>query len=81
MGISNNKLQQIVNNWQTVPLDTLIEQELTYSAFILRFFIAEQKQPIIVQLHQLPNDQYILQVNEHIYLSLPADKLSLFLGR
>ena len=81
MGISSDKLQQVVNNWQTVPLDTLTEQSFPLSDFILRFFIAEQKDPIIVQLHQLQNDHYVLQVNEKLYLSLPSNQLSLFLGR
>ncbi|TEW45486.1 hypothetical protein [Psychromonas algicola] len=81
MGISSDKLQQVVNNWQTVPLDTLTEQSFLLSDFILRFFIAEQKDPIIVQLHQLQNDHYVLQVNEKLYLSLPSNQLSLFLGR
>jgi len=81
MGISSDKLQQVVNNWQTVPLDTLTEQNFPLSDFILRFFIAEQKDPIIVQLHQLQNDHYVLQVNEKLYLSLPSNQLSLFLGR
>jgi len=81
MGISSDKLQQVVNNWQTIPLDSLTEQNLPPSDFVLTFFVAEQEEPIMVQLHQQPNNQYILQVNEKLYLSLPAEKLSLFLGR
>lgn len=81
MGISSEKLEHIVNNWQTMPLDTLTEQNLPTSNFILKFFVAEQVHPIIVQLHQQPNDQYILQINEHIFLSLPTEKLTLFLGK
>ena len=81
MGISSDKLQQVVNNWQTIPLDSLTEQNLPPSDFVLTFFVAEQEEPIMVQLHQQSNNQYILQVNEKIYLSLPAEKLSLFLGR
>jgi hypothetical protein len=81
VGLSSEDLQQIVNNWQTMPLDVLTEQELTTSTFILRFFIAEQTQPIIVQLHQLQNGQYVLQVNERTFLSLPIEKLTLFLGK
>lgn len=81
MGISSEKLQHIVDNWQTMPLDTLTEQDLPTSNFILKFFVTEQIQPIIVQLYQQQNDQYILQINEHIFLSLPAEKLTLFLGK
>jgi len=81
IGLTSEDLQQIVKNWQTMPLEVLTEQELTNSTFILRFFIAEQTQPIIVQLHQLKNEQYILQVNEQTFLSLPIDKLTLFLGK
>lgn len=81
MGASSEKLERIVNNWQTIPLDTLTEQNLPPSSFILKFFIMDQVQPIIVQLHQQQNDQYILQINEHTFLSLPADKLTLFLGK
>lgn len=81
MGISSNKLQQVVNNWQTIPLDSLTEQNHPPSDFVLTFFVAEQEEAITVQLHQLQNNQYILQVDEKLYLSLPTDKLSLFLGR
>jgi len=81
MGISNDTLHQIVNNWQTVALDTLTEQSFPLSDFTLRFFVAEQKEPILIQLHQLQNDHYVLQVNENLYFSLPSNQLSLFLGR
>lgn len=81
MGFSSETLQHIVDNWQTIPLDTLTEQNLPTSNFILKVFVTEQIQPIIVQLHQQQNDQYILQINEQIFLSLPAEKLTLFLGK
>jgi len=81
LGISSVQLQQVVNNWQTIPLESLTEQNLPPSDFVLTFFVAEQEEPIIVQLHQLQNDQYILQIDENLYLSLPANKLPLFLGR
>jgi hypothetical protein len=81
VGLSSENLQQLVNNWQSVPLAVLTEQKLVSSTFVLRFFVAEQIQPIIVQLHQLQNEQYILQVNEHTFLSLPIEKLTLFLGK
>jgi hypothetical protein len=81
LGLSSEKLQEIVNNWQSVPLDTLMEQELPFSNFIFTFFVAEQEQPIVVQLHQQQDDHYILQVNDQQFFSLPVDKLPLFLGR
>lgn len=81
MGVSSENLQHIVNNWQTIPLEVLTPQNLPTSNFILKFFVTEQIQPIIVQLHQLQDDQYILQINEHTFLSLPTEKLTLFLGK
>ena len=81
VGLSSDNLQQIVNNWQAVPLDALTEQDLPTSNFVLKFFVTEQVQPIIVQLHQQQNDQYILQVDENSFLSLPTEKLTSFLGR
>lgn len=80
-GISSTQLQNVVNNWQTVPLDVLTLQSLPTSSFIIKFFVAEQTQPIIVQLHQLQDDQYILQVDEQLFLSLPAKQLTQFLGQ
>jgi len=81
LGLSNEKLQQIVNSWQTIPLASLTEQQLPPASFSLSFYVAEQQKPIIVQLHQQQNDHYILQVNEDLYLSLPAEKLTLFIGK
>ena len=81
IGLSSDNLQQIVNNWQTIPLDTLTVQDLPTPDFILKFFVTEQVQPIIVQLHQQQNDQYVLQVDENTFLSLPTEKLTSFLGR
>lgn len=80
LGVSGERLQEIVNNWQKVQLDSLTEQNLPTSNFVFKFFVAEQTQPITVQLHQLQNDHYILQVDSQLFLSLPAEKLSLFLG-
>lgn len=81
IGLSSENLQHIVNNWQTIPLDTLAEQNLPTSDFTLKFFVTEQTQPIIVQLHQQADNQYILQVNDDTFLSLPTEKLTSFLGR
>ena len=80
INLSNENLQTIVNNWQTLPLAVLDIQSLPSSDFILKFFVIEQQQPIIVQLHQLQDGQYILQVNENTFLTLPIDKLTLLIG-
>ena len=79
-GISSEKLQEIVNNWQKTPLDHSTEQNKLNSDFIIKLFVAEQTSPIIVQLHQQQNDQYILQIDDQLFLSLPPEKLPLFLG-
>lgn len=81
IGISSDKLKEIVNNWQTMPLDTLTEQNIPQSDFVIKFFSAEQVQPIIVQLHQQDDDHYILQIDAQTYISLPAKKLPLFIGK
>jgi len=81
IGLSSKQLQQLVNNWQKEPLATLKEPDIATSNFIFTFFVIEQSQPIIVQLHQQPDDQYVLQINEQTFLSVPAEKLTLFLGR
>jgi len=81
MGIASDTLKQIVNHWQTIPLTVLTAPEVSPSEYVFRFYVAEQAQPILVTLHQLANNQYALQINETEYLSLPSDKLPLFLGR
>jgi len=81
MGISSDTLKQVVNHWQTIPLTVLTAPDVSPSEYVFRFYVAEQAQPILVQLHQLANNQYALQINETEYLSLPSDKLPLFLGR
>jgi len=80
IGVSSKRQQDIVNNWQKTPLDSLTDPKLPTSDFVFKFFVAEQDQPIIVQLHQLQNNHYILQVDDQLFLSLPAEKISLFLG-
>ncbi|MDA7746824.1 hypothetical protein N8878_05775, partial [Psychromonas sp.] len=81
IGISSIHLEQIVNNWQTTSLESTSIQDISPSEFIIKFFVAEQQQPIIIQLHQQDNDRFILQVDEKLFLSLPSDKLVQFLGR
>lgn len=81
VGLSNENLQDIADNWQTTPLEVFTTQTLPTSNFVFKFFVAEQIQPIIVQLHQLQDEQYVLQINEDTFLSLPLDKLTLFLGK
>lgn len=81
INLSKENLQSIVNNWQTLPLTVLNLQSLPSSSFILSFFVIEQDQPITVQLHQQPNGQYILQVNEDTFLALPVEQLTAFIGR
>lgn len=81
IGISSEKLDRIVNNWQNLPLDTLAAQNTPHSDFAIKFFAAEIDQPIIVQMHQQADDHYIVEIDGQQFLSLPADKLTLFLGK
>lgn len=81
MGMSSEKLDGIVNNWQNIPLDTLVEQNTPHSDFAIKFFAAEMSQPIVVQMHQQEDDHYIVEIDGQQFLSLPADKLTLFLGK
>ena len=74
-------LTRVGREWQRKPLTVLTAPDVSPSEYVFRFYVAEQAQPILVQLHQLANNQYALQINETEYLSLPSDKLPLFLGR
>lgn len=81
LSLSSEKLASIVDNWQTVRLDSLIEPHSSLSPFLIKVFVAEQADPIIIQLYQQPNNQYIVQIDGASLLILPLNKLPLYLGR
>lgn len=81
IGLSNQQLTQIIYQWQHNPLQLTDSIKTSIATLSFKFFVAEQQQPIEITLHQQNNDDYIVEVNKERLLILPADKLTLFIGR
>ncbi|WP_028864635.1 hypothetical protein [Psychromonas aquimarina] len=80
LGLSEQQLALLVQNWQSVKLETqpaVTDLSAPYNIFI---YSADQEQPIIVQLFQ-HGDNYLLQSDADTSLFLAAEQLPLFLGR
>ncbi len=80
LGLSEQQLALLVQNWQTLKLDTqpaVTKPNDPYNIFI---YSADQEQPIIVQLFQ-HGDNYLLQSDADMSLLLASEQLPLFLGR
>ncbi|WP_019616404.1 hypothetical protein [Psychromonas ossibalaenae] len=80
LGLSEQQLTLLVQNWQTLKLETqpaVTDPSNAYSIFV---YSADQPQPIIVQLFQ-HGDNYLLQSDTDTSLLLTAEQLPLFLGR
>ncbi len=80
MGFSELQLSLLVQNWQTLKLQTQAAIENSTSPYIMQVYIANQEQPIIVQLFQ-QGDNYLLQTDSTMSLFLSAEQLPLLLGR
>lgn len=80
LGLSEHQLSLLVQNWQTLPLQTHAAILQPQNAFIMQIYTANEDQPIIVKLIQQGED-YLLQTDENMSLFLSADQLPLFLGR
>ncbi|WP_022940543.1 hypothetical protein [Psychromonas hadalis] len=80
IGLSAHQLSLLVQNWQTLPLQTqgaILEPK---DPFIMQVYTANEAQPIIVKLIQQGED-YLLQTDEKMALFLSSAQLPLFLGR
>lgn len=80
LGLSEHQLSLLVQNWQTLPLQTKNAQIAPEDPFIMQVYTANEVQPIIVQLIQ-EGDDYLLQTDQQMSLFLSAEQLPLFLGR
>ncbi|GLS92668.1 hypothetical protein GCM10007916_37400 [Psychromonas marina] len=80
LGLSEHQLSLLVQNWQTLPLQTKNAQVAPKDPFIMQVYTANEAQPIIVKLIQ-EGDDYLLQTDQQMSLFLSAEQLPLFLGR
>ena len=80
LGLSEHQLSLLVQNWQTLVLQTQAAIIQPKNAFVMQVYTANEEQPIIVKLIQQGED-YLLQTNEQMSLFLSADQLPLILGR
>ena len=79
LGLSDQKLSEIVKTWQTLPLHEATPPSEIDAPFIIQIYTANAEQPIIVKLIQ-QQEHYLLQIDD-ITLFLDATQLPLFLGR
>lgn len=80
LGLSKQQLSLLVQNWQSLPLQTQAAIVQPKNAFVMQVYTANEAQPIIVQLIQMGED-YLLQIDQNIALFLSSKQLPLFLGR
>jgi len=79
--LSKQQLNTLVNNWQRLKLSTQDPvSEKTDAPYTIQVYIADQDQPIIVQLYQYGN-HYLLQTDSKMSLLLTANQVPLLLGR
>jgi len=80
LGLSEQQLALLVQNWQNLPLQTQAAILKPENPFIMQVYTANAVQPIIVQLMQQGNN-YLLQTDDEMSLFLSSEQLPLFLGR
>ena len=80
LGLSEQQLMLLVNNWQNLKLDTQLPPSNVVAPYTIQVYIADQAQPIIVQLYQ-HGENYLLQTDPSMSLLLSAKQLPLLLGR
>jgi len=80
LGLSEHQLSLLVQNWQTLPLQTQGAIVNPKDPFIMQVYTANQEQPIIVKLIQ-QGENYLLQTDQQMSLFLSSQELPLFLGR
>jgi hypothetical protein len=79
IGRSEQQLADIIQRWQTTPLSVYEGDFDDRSPYIIKIYLIEQIQPIIVKLYQ-NGDNYLLQTNEMLLLQLNAAQFPLFFG-
>ncbi len=79
-GLSSQQLTHLVNNWQSIALKSTTASPNSSSDYYISIYIAQQEQPIMVQLEQ-DGDNYLLHVHDDISLQLSSEQLPLFIGR
>ena len=80
LGLSEHQLSLLVQNWQTLPLDTQSAILEPKNPFVMQVYTANDAQPIIVRLIQ-QGENYLLQTDDEMALFLSSQQLPLFLGR
>jgi len=80
IGLSTHQLSLLVQNWQNLPLQTQGAILQPKNPFIMHVYTANAEQPIVVKMIQ-QGENYLLQTDDKMSLSLSAQQLPLFLGR
>jgi len=80
LGLSKQQLNTLVYNWQHLKLATQDPVSENVAPYTIQVYIADQDQPIIVQLYQY-GEHYLLQTDSDMSLLLEANQLPLLLGR
>ncbi|WP_435236098.1 hypothetical protein ACR30L_00470 [Psychromonas sp. PT13] len=80
LGLSEQQLNTVVDNWQHLKLTTQDPVSENAAPYTIQVYIADQDQPIIVQLYQY-GENYLLQTDSDMSLLLEANQLPLLLGR
>ncbi|MEI6898211.1 MAG: hypothetical protein V5786_12165 [Psychromonas sp.] len=80
LGLSEQQLSLLIQNWQHLKLKTHPPAKSRISPYTIQVYIAKQEQPIVVQLFQY-GDDYLLQTEKDLSMLLNAHQLPLLLGR
>lgn len=80
LGLSEQQLSTLVNNWQSIELDTHLPVSNDVAPYLIEVYTTDKTQPIIVELYQY-DDHYLLQVDPNTALLLNDQQLPLLLGR
>ena len=80
LGLSEQQLSLLVQNWQNHPLQIQAAILNPENLFIIHVYTADKAQPITVKLIQ-QDDHYLLQTDDEISLFLSDEQLPLFIGR
>lgn len=80
MGLSQQQLTSLMQNWQHLKLTAQPLIKNPKSPFVIQVYNSSQEQPTIVQLIQL-GENYLLQIDNETSLFLDAKQLPLLLGR
>jgi len=76
---SEQQLVNIIQRWQTTPLSVYEGTFTNSNPYVIKIYLIEQVQPIIVKLYQ-HGDDYLLQTEEMRLLQLSTAQFPLFFG-